>query len=65
MTIDIPFEIGDPVLVLEFDQHDGYYLDVKKFSWSLMHSYLNGKVFRTIKEAQIALEERKRPHEKS
>lgn len=65
MTIDIPYDIGDPVLVLEFDQHDGYYLDVKKFSWSLMDSYLNGKVFGTIKEAQIALEEANGIHEKS
>lgn len=26
MKIDIPFEIGDPVLVIEYNQHDGYYM---------------------------------------
>ena len=34
MKIDIPFEIGDPILVIEYNQHDGYYINPKLYELS-------------------------------
>lgn len=54
MKIDIPFEIGDPVLVIEHNQHDGYYINCRTFRWNDV-PYVNANIFRTRKEAEEAL----------
>ena len=56
MKIDVPFEIGDPILVLNYNQHDGYYIDCRPFRWNDIPNV--GKyIFRTRKEAEKALED--------
>lgn len=32
MKIDIPYDIGDPILVIDFCQHDGYYIDCRPWN---------------------------------
>ena len=57
MKIDIPFEIGDPVLVIEYNQHDGYYINCRPFRWNDIPN-INTNIFKTRKEAEKALAER-------
>ena len=57
MKIDVPFEIGDPILVVDYNQHDGYYIDCRPFRWSDIPN-VGKSIFRTRKEAEKALEER-------
>ena len=59
MKIDIPFEIGDPVLVIEYNQHDGYYINCRSFRWSDIPN-VNINIFKTRKEAEKALAEKER-----
>lgn len=53
MKINVPYEIGDPILVLEFNQHDGWYIDAQTFQYSDLARL--DKVFKTRKEAEEAL----------
>ena len=54
MKIDVPFEIGDPILVIDYNQHDGYYIDCRSFRWDDIPNV--GKyIFITRKEAEKAL----------
>lgn len=53
MKIDIPYDIGDPILVIEYSQHDGYYITCRPFKWSDIGNLEN--VFKTRKEAEVAL----------
>ena len=59
MKIDIPFEIGDPILVIEYNQHDGYYINCRPFRWSDITN-VNINIFKTRKEAEKALAEKER-----
>ena len=59
MKIDIPFEIGDPVLI-EYNQHDGYYINCRPFRWSGDIPNGNTNIFKTRKEAEKALTEKER-----
>lgn len=29
MKIEVPYELGDPIIIVEFNQHDGYYIEYK------------------------------------
>ena len=51
MKIDIPYDIGDPILVIDYCQHDGYYIDCRPFRYTDI-----GNVFKTRKEAEAALD---------
>ena len=52
MKIDIPFEIGDPILVINYSQH----IDCRPFRWDDIPKV--GKyIFRTRKDAEQALED--------
>lgn len=33
MTIDVPYEIGDPIIEIEYNQHDGYYIEYHGFRY--------------------------------
>lgn len=56
MKIDIPFEIGDPVLVIEFNQHDGYYIESKCFDYRDIPQ-IGKTIFANRKEADTKLKE--------
>ena len=52
--IEIQCEIGDPVIVLDYDQRDGYYMTYKAFDYRYIIDF--GKtVFKTYAEAEKAL----------
>ena len=34
MEIKIPYEIGDPILAIEYNQHEGYYINCRPFRWT-------------------------------
>lgn len=57
MKIDIPFDVGDPVLVIAWNQHDGYWITTKRFDYTLIEEFLNGRVFSKSKNAELKLEE--------
>lgn len=57
LKIDIPFEVGDPVLRLVYTQHDGYYISATMFGYSMIEDYANGYIFRDYKSAKNKLEE--------
>lgn len=57
LKIDIPIEIGDPVLRILCTQHDGYYLEAEMFSYSMIEEYLNGSIFCDYESAKNKLEE--------
>lgn len=52
MKIDIPHEINDLVIVIKFNQHDGYYPELRSFSYDLISAYNDGMVFTNTKDAQ-------------
>lgn len=54
MKIDIPYDIGDPILVIDYCQHDGYYIDCRPFRYADIGNLEN--VFKTRKEAEAALD---------
>lgn len=54
MKIDIPYDIGDPILVIDYGQHDGYYIDYRPFRYTDIGNLEN--IFRTRKEAEAAFE---------
>ena len=54
MKIDIPYDIVDPILVIDDGQHDGYYIDCGPFRYTDIGNLEN--IFRTIKEAEAAFE---------
>lgn len=56
MKIDIPFEIGDPVIVINESQHDGYYLSYRAFDYHYI-PLLGTRVFGKAKDANEALEQ--------
>lgn len=33
MNIDIPYELGDPIIEIEYNQHDGYYMNYHDFRY--------------------------------
>ena len=45
MKIDIPIEIGDPVIKIEFNQHDGYYIEYAGFDYDMINKYNQGLIF--------------------
>lgn len=54
MKIELDIEIGDPIVLIEFNQHDGYYLNYGSFNWKDVPNY--GKtVFKTIADARAEL----------
>ena len=55
MKIDIPFEIGDPVLVIEYNQHDGYYINCRPFRWNDIPN-INTNIFKTRKKLKRLLQ---------
>lgn len=57
MIIDVPFEIGDPILVIDYNQHEGYYINCRPFCWNDIPN-VGKSIFRTQQEAEKALEER-------
>lgn len=59
MRLDIPFEIGDYVIVIRHDDyHDGgYFMRVEKFSYTLIEDYRDNRVFGDCASAQKRLEE--------
>ena len=54
MKIDIPYDIGDPILVIDYCQHDGYYVDCRPFRYADIGNLEN--VFKTRKETEAALD---------
>ena len=34
MEIKVPYEIGDPILVIDYNQYDGYYINCRPFCWN-------------------------------
>lgn len=56
MEIKVPFEIGDPILVIEYNQHEGYYINCRPFRWTDIPN-VDKTVFKTRKEAEKAIKE--------
>ena len=54
MKIDIPYDIRDPILLIDYSQHDGYYIDCRPFRYADIGNLEN--IFRTRKEAEAAFE---------
>lgn len=54
MKIDIPYDIGDPILVIDYGQHDGYYINCRPFRYTDIGNLEN--IFKTRKEAEAAFE---------
>lgn len=52
MKIDIPYEIGDPVIVLTHDQRDGWDFQYTGFQYHFIPLVESRRVFRTYAEAQ-------------
>ena len=50
MKIEVPFELGDPIIVVEFNQHDGYYIEYEGFDYT--HLSRMDEIFRTYSEAK-------------
>ena len=59
MKIDVPFEIGDTVLAIDFCQHDGYYINCRPFRWSDIPN-VGKTIFSNRKDAEKSLEEMRR-----
>jgi hypothetical protein len=53
MKIDIPYDIGDPILVIDYCQHDGYYVDCRPFRYADIGNLEN--VFKTRKKPKLHL----------
>lgn len=56
MKIDIPYDIGDPILVIEDEQYDGLCIKCRTFRWSDLEHLDN--IFRTRKDAETEFERR-------
>ena len=56
MEIKVPFEIGDPILVIEYNQHEGYYINCRPFRWIDIPN-VDKTVFKTRNEAEKAIKE--------
>lgn len=56
MRIEVDIEIGDPVLILTNNQHDGWYITSKRFNWNDIPN-IGKTVFKTSAEAEAALRE--------
>lgn len=56
MKIDIPFEIGDPVLVIDYNQYYGYYIGCRPFSWEDIPN-IGKSVFKNLEAATERLKE--------
>lgn len=56
MKIDIPYDIGDPILVIENEQYDGMCIKCRPFRWSDLEHL--DSIFRTRKDAETEFERR-------
>lgn len=56
MKIDIPYDVGDPILVIENEQYDGMRIKCRPFRWSDLGNLDN--IFRTRKDAETEFERR-------
>lgn len=56
MKIEIDIEIGDPVLKIDNNQHDGWVIMPKRFSWNDIPN-IGKTVFKTSAETEAALRE--------
>ena len=45
LLIVLPFPIGTPVIRLEFNQHDGWYIDVINFGYDDIEAHKEGLIF--------------------
>lgn len=57
LKIDIPINVGDPVLRIQYSQHDGYYLSADMFSYSMIEEYVNGRIFCDYESAKNKMAE--------
>ena len=56
MEIKIPYEIGDSILVIEYNHHEGYYINCRPFRWTDIPN-VDKTVFKTRNEAEKGLKE--------
>lgn len=56
MEIKVPYEIGDPILVIDYNQYDGYYINCRPFCWNDIPN-VDKTIFKTRKEAEKAIKE--------
>ena len=56
MKIDVPYDIGDPILVIENEQYDGLCIKCRPFRWSDLEHL--DDIFRTRKDAETEFERR-------
>ena len=56
MEIKIPYEIGDPILVIDYNQYDEYYINCRPFCWNDIPN-VDKTIFKTRKEAEKAIKE--------
>ena len=56
MELKIPYEIGDLILAIEYNQHEGYYINCRPFRWTDIPN-VDKTIFKTRKEAEKAIKE--------
>lgn len=61
MKIDIPYEIGDPVIILDFNQHDGWDVCYTGFKYTHIPLIEKNEIFRTYAEAKAEIDKRNKP----
>lgn len=55
MKIDVPYELGDPIIEIEYNQHDGYYLEYHDFCYRDLENL--DMIFSDYKTAKVKLDE--------
>lgn len=54
MKIDVPYELGDPIIVVKFNHNDGYYIEYEGFNYK--HLSRMNEIFRTYSEAKAYID---------
>lgn len=55
MTINVPYELGDPIIKIEYNQHDGYYIEYDGFCYSDIENL--DMIFSNYKQAKMKLDQ--------
>ena len=58
MKLDIPYKIGDPVIILELNYHDGWCAYYTGFEYKHIPFIEKNEVFRTYVEARAEMDKR-------